>query len=138
MADARRTWIVVVAAAVSMAGLAGGGWLLLREPPAASSLAPMPPGGTRTRGPGTASLSWSKIDPQAAAADSQDDPVAGFRVYVGPAPSALQLEATIPDPAATRYVVKQLPRGTWYFSVTTYTRLGLESEQPPPVAKTIH
>ncbi|MCC6172331.1 MAG: fibronectin type III domain-containing protein [Gammaproteobacteria bacterium] len=138
MADARRTLIVAAVVAVVMAGLAGGGWLLLHKPPAASALAPTLPGRARTSGPGTASITWSKAEPQAAAAGSQDDPVAGFRVYVGPAPGELQLEATIPDPAATRYVVKQLPRGTWYFSVTTYTQLGIESEQPPPIAKTIH
>ncbi len=137
MTDARRTWVVAAVAAVLVAGLAGGGWLWLRKPPATSMLAPTLPGGTRASGPGTASVTWSKAEPQAVAVGSQVDPVAGFRVYVGPAPGKLQLEATVPDPTATRYVVKQLPRGTWYFSVTTYTQLGVESEQPPPVAKTI-
>ena len=31
-----------------------------------------------------------------------------------------------------------LPRGTAWFTVTTYTRLGIESDRPEPVSKEIH
>jgi len=34
-------------------------------------------------------------------------------------------------------VVERLPKGTFYYSVTTYTRLGVESERAAPVSKTI-
>ncbi len=42
------------------------------------------------------------------------------------------------NPAATSYVVQRLPRGTAWFTVTTYTRLGIESDRPEPVSKEIH
>ncbi|MCU0759683.1 MAG: fibronectin type III domain-containing protein [Steroidobacteraceae bacterium] len=136
MVRARRAWIGVAAVA-TLGALVGTGWLMMRSrDDAADQLAP-PPVAPRAQGPGTARLSWDAVDPGAYGADAKGDPVAGFRVYVGPSPEQLRLEASIDDPRATGYVVRNLPRGTWYYTVTTYTALGIESERPPPVSKTI-
>ena len=87
----------------------------------------------------SARVTWNRIDPYgygAVGTDGERDEVAAFRIYVGPAPDELELKATVPDPQATSYVVEGLPPGKWYYSVTTVTRRGIESERPPPVAKT--
>lgn len=84
-----------------------------------------------------ARLSWSRVDPVAFGASRGRDPVAGFHVYSGRSPDRLRRVATIRDTSATQYVVSRLPRGTWYFTVSTFTRRGVESELPPPVSKTI-
>lgn len=88
-------------------------------------------------GKGTARLSWNAVAPAAYGDGAAADPIAGFRVYVGTSPEALRLEATIADPTATGYVVTRLPKGRFYYSVTTYTRLGIESQRSTPVSKTI-
>jgi len=137
MMDARRTWIGLVAAAAIAAMLAAGWWMMRPRDGRLRPTLPVPEAAPRATGPGTAKLSWSRVDPAAYGEDGATDPVAGFRVYVGPSPDALQLEAAIDDPAATSYVVKRLPRNTFYYTVTTYTKLGIESPQPPPVSKTI-
>ena len=71
------------------------------------------------------------------ASEDPADPIAGFRVYAGESPDALQLEVSIADPQAVSFVVERLPAGAFYFSVTSFTRLGIESPRPPPVSKTI-
>lgn len=84
-----------------------------------------------------ARLSWSPVDPDAYGVARGRDPVAGFHVYSGRSPATLRRVATLRDTSATHYVVRHLPRGKWYFTVSTFTRRGVESELPPPVAKTI-
>lgn len=136
MSRRRIAWIALVAAAAVVA-LSVTGWLMVRSRQGSPDGPDATPAASRAVGPGSARLSWDRIDPQAQAPEGRTDPVAGFRVYVGPAPDQLQLEAVIDDPRATGFVVRNLPRGTWYYTVTTYTTLGIESERPPPVAKTI-
>jgi hypothetical protein len=136
MARRRNVWIGLVAAG-AVAALAGTGWLMVRSRQGAPDRLDPIPVAPRAVGTGSAKLSWDRIDPQAYGIEGRNDPVAGFRVYAGPAPDRLRLEATIENPRATGFVVRNLPRGTWYYTVTTYPTLGIESERPPPVAKTI-
>lgn len=140
MAKSRTSWIglVAIVAVVAMAGL---GWRMMRS---RANFAPHATGGLpatapapRPEGTGTAKLSWIPAEPAAANGNTATDPVAGYRVYVGTTPDDLRLEASIADPAAAGYVVERLPKGTFYYSVTTYTRLGVESLRPPPVSSTI-
>jgi hypothetical protein len=139
MTKSRIAWIGTAAVVVIVA-LAGIGWLTMRsrgESARGGSPASLPaPPPLRREGVGTARLSWSPAG-AAASAPAPDDPIAGYRVYVGPSPEELRLEASIADPGATGYVVERLPAGTFYYAVTTYTRLGIESERPAPVSKTI-
>ena len=144
MADTRLRWTLTAIAAATLGGLAAMAWLQQVRtrsvsPAAASASTTALPTTPRATGPGTAHVTWVKPDPQTphAPSSSPDDPIAGFRIYTGPTPDSLQLEATVADPAAADYVVKDLPQGTWYFSVTSYTQRGIESERPPPIAKTI-
>lgn len=144
MADTRLRWTLAAIAAATLGGLAAMAWLQqIRtrsvSPAAASTTALPTTTPPRAMGPGTAHITWVKPEPPTPDAPSSppDDPIAGFRVYAGPTPDALQLEVTVADPAATQYMVNNLPLGTWYFSVTSYTQLGVESERPAPVAKTI-
>jgi hypothetical protein len=143
MSKSRTAWIGL-AAVLAVLALAGLGWKMMRSRaslgPATSGGSPatLPlPASTRLEGTGTARLSWAPADPAPAGGAAVADPVAGYRVYVGTTPDDLRLEASVADPAATGYVIERLPKGTLYYAVTTYTRLGVESLRPPPVAKTI-
>ncbi len=143
MSQSRNVWIGL-AAIVAMVVVGAVGWQMMRTrglfAPAATGGSPatLPaPAPARPEGTGTARLSWAPADPAAAGTAAVADPVAGYRVYVGTTPDDLRFEASIADPAATGYVVERLPKGTFYYAVTTYTRLGIESERPPPVSKTI-
>ena len=143
MSKARRN-LIGLAVIMLVLVLAGLGWTmrarlksLVLGPPGGGSPAslPLPQVPARATGTGIARLSWSPIEPAESGASA--DPVTGFRVYVGTAPDDLHLEASIADPGATGYVVERLPKGTFYYTVTTYTKLGVESPRPTPVSKTI-
>ncbi len=88
-------------------------------------------------GTGKATLHWKALPPAVYADNPKKDPVAGFRIYFGPSPEKLAFEAKIDDPKATGYVVERLAPGTWYYAITTVTRLGIESERSPVVSKKI-
>ena len=138
-----RIALIGLAALVAVVALAGLGWRMMKSRADGGTAAvggspatlPLPAPPPRPEGTGTARLSWTPTEPATAAGST--DAVAGFRVYVGPNPDELSLEASIADPTATGYVVERLPKGTFYYAVTTYTRLGIESLRPPPVSKTI-
>jgi len=98
---------------------------------------PAPVAQPRAEGAGSARLSWAPADPTAPGSDGPADSIAGFRIYVGPSPDAMQFEASVDDPMATSYVVERLPKGTFFFSVTTYTKLGIESPKSAAVSKSI-
>ncbi len=143
MSKARRN-LIGLAAIVLVFVLAGLGWTMRARlkamvvgPPGGGSPAslPQPQAPARDTGTGVARLSWSQLEP--AEPGASVDPVTGFRVYVGTSPDELHLEASIADPAATGYVVERLPKGTFYYTVTTFTKLGIESPRPAPVSKTI-
>jgi hypothetical protein len=144
MSKSRSAWIGLVAI-LAVVALAVMGWQMMRWRAERGTSAargspatlPAPAPAPRPEGPGTARLSWEPPPLAPSSGSAAPDPVAGYRIYVGPTPDELQFEATIADPGATGYVVERLPKGTFYYSVTTYTRLGIESERPPPVAKTI-
>ncbi len=143
MSKARRN-VIGLAALVLVFVLAGLGWTMRARlksmvvgPPGGGSPAslPLPQVPARATGAGVARLSWSPIEPAGTGASA--DPVTGFRVYVGTSPDDLHLEASIADATATGYVVERLPKGTFYYTVTTFTKLGVESPRPAPVFKTI-
>jgi hypothetical protein len=135
------TGVVAVLAIVLIASLGG---LMMRArdggmPDAARGVPPSatPPAAPRRAGTGTAKLRWVPPEPAGQDGSGTADPIAGYRVYVGTSPDDLRLEASIDDPTATSYVVERLPKGTFYYSVTTYTRRGVESKRPAPVSNTI-
>jgi len=143
MSKARRN-LIGVAVIMLVLVLAGLGWTMrarlksmVEGQPGGGSPAslPLPQVPARATGTGIARLRWSPIE--SAGSGASPDPVTGFRVYVGTSPDDLHLEASIADPTATGYVVERLPNGTLFYTVTTFTKLGVESPRPAPVSKTI-
>jgi hypothetical protein len=90
----------------------------------------------REQGAGSVTLTWPALAPETYA-EGSPDPVAGFRIYLGSTPDALQFEAEIPDPRSTGHVVGSLAKGRHYYAVTTYTRSGVESEKSAVVSKEV-
>lgn len=84
---------------------------------------------------GTATLSWLKPTQNSDGTPLQD--LAGFVVKYGNSPTALSQRISMADPSLTRYTVPSLGKGTWYFTVVSYTAAGLESDVAPLVSKTI-
>jgi len=99
---------------------------------AATPITTPPAAGSTT---GSATLSWLKPTQNSDGTPLQD--LAGFVVKYGNSPTALTQRVPIADPSLTRYTVQSLGKGTWYFTVVSYTVAGLESDVAPLVSKTI-
>jgi hypothetical protein len=63
--------------------------------------------------------------------------LAGYYIYYGDTPTALMHVVQLRDPAMTGYIVRNLPRGVHYFSVSAYTASGVQSGLAVPVSKVI-
>lgn len=92
-------------------------------------------GGTNTAPIGTATLSWIKPTQYSDGTPLVD--LAGFIVKYGTDPNALSQRVSVADPNLTRYTVPSLGKGTWFFTVVSYTTTGLESDVATLVSKTI-
>lgn len=84
---------------------------------------------------GTATLSWIKPTQYSDGTPLVD--LAGYIVKYGTDPGALSQRVSVADPNLTRYTVPSLGKGTWYFTVVSYTNTGLESDVATLVSKTI-
>ncbi len=85
---------------------------------------------------GTSTLSWT-----APTQNTDGSPLvnlAGFRIYSGRAATALGQAADIANPSVSTFVVGNLAAGTWYFAVTAYNSVGVESDLSTVVSKTIN
>ena len=74
---------------------------------------------------GTAILSWTA--PTQNTDGSQLTDLAGYRVYHGTNPDALDQMTQLPGSSTTSYTFNQLASGTHYFAVAAYTSGGMES-----------
>jgi len=83
----------------------------------------------------SASLSW--LAPTENTDGSPLTDLAGYKIYWGQSPSNLNNSVTVIDAGITSYVVDELTRGTWFFSVTAVDADGLESSFSNISAKTI-
>jgi hypothetical protein len=54
--------------------------------------------------------------------------LAGYHVYYGTSPQALNASVTVANPGIASYVVENLTPGTWYFAVAGYNSSGVEGE----------
>ena len=63
--------------------------------------------------------------------------LAGYRVYHGTSPDALNQMTQLPGANTTTYVYSQLASGTHYFAVTAYNVNGVESALSGVGSKTI-
>jgi len=63
--------------------------------------------------------------------------LAGYTVYYGTSPSSLTQSLKVTNPGLSAYTVSNLPAGTWYFAVTSYSSTGVESSRTGVVSTTI-
>jgi hypothetical protein len=84
---------------------------------------------------GTATLSWTAPTQNTDGSALTD--LAGFRVYHGTSPGALNDVVQLPDAGTTTYTFNQLASGTHYFAVSAYTNSGVESALSGVGSKTI-
>jgi hypothetical protein len=84
---------------------------------------------------GTATLSWThvKTDTRGKALKN----IAGYKIYYGRSSKAMNTVVVLKNPNQTTYVVKDLQRGTWYFTVSAYTTSGAEGVLSNVASKTI-
>lgn len=81
-----------------------------------------------------ASLSW--LPPSTNTDGSTLLNLGGYRIYHGTGGGALPRQITV-GPGMTSYTFDDLPRGTHYFSITSFTVQGVESARSPAVKKAI-
>ncbi len=98
---------------------------------------PGPTFAARERGTGSATLRWAPLPREARSDDTNPDPVVGFRIYLGRTPETLGLAAVVPRASASSHKIKDLAKGRHYYAITTYTRLGIESERSEIVSKDV-
>jgi hypothetical protein len=96
------------------------------------TVASAPSGGSGT---GSASLSWTP--PTRNTDGSTLSNLAGYRISYGTSSSSLSSTVTVGNPGISNYVVDNLAKGTWYFSIKAYTSSGNESSASPVVSKSI-
>jgi len=63
--------------------------------------------------------------------------LAGYTVYYGTSPSSLTQSVKVSNPGLASYTMTNLPSGTWYFAVTSYSSAGVESARSGIVSTTI-
>jgi hypothetical protein len=63
--------------------------------------------------------------------------LAGYRVYYGMDPNRLDQVIDLSVASSVVYTVGNLARGTWYFTISSYTTQGVEGDPSPMVDATI-
>ena len=63
--------------------------------------------------------------------------LAGFRIRYGRNLSSLDQSVTISGASTTSYRITGLTTGTWYFTLSAFTNVGVESKPSPAASKTI-
>ena len=84
---------------------------------------------------GTADVSWTP--PTTNTDGSTLTNLAGYNIYYGTSPNALNQQVQVSNVGVTNYVISGLTSGTWYFAVTAYTSTGTESSLSNVASKTI-
>ena len=84
---------------------------------------------------GTADVSWTPPTTNTDGSTLTD--LAGYNIYYGTSPNALNQEVQVPTIGVTNYVISGLTSGTWYFAVTAYSSAGTESSLSNVASKTI-
>jgi hypothetical protein len=84
---------------------------------------------------GNVSLSW--VAPTENTDGTSLTDLSGYIIHYGTAPMSFTNTITITNPGLTRYVVENLPTGTYYFSVTATTASGNQSGYSAEASTTI-
>lgn len=85
---------------------------------------------------GAATVSW--IPPTQRVDGSALTNLAGFRIRYGSSQTNLDRTIYLNNPGLTSYMVEQLAKGTWYFTVTALDSAGLESAPSNLASKTVY
>jgi hypothetical protein len=85
--------------------------------------------------PSPTTLSWDP--PTQNVDDSPLTDLAGYIIYFGRIPHALNGRIALDNPGLTRYVIQQLTFGTWYFAMAAVNLSGRESSMSEIVSKRI-
>ena len=93
-----------------------------------------PPSNTKSS-TGTATLDWTPPTENSDGSVLTD--LAGYTVYYGTSPNNLTQSVKIGNPGLTAYTMTNLPAGTWYFAVTSYSTTGAESARSGVISATI-
>jgi hypothetical protein len=83
----------------------------------------------------SAILSWTA--PSKNVDGSPLTPVAGYYIYYGTSPGALNQVVQIKDPAVSSYEIKPSTPGIYYFSILAYTAAGERGAASASLAKVI-
>ena len=84
---------------------------------------------------GTVSLSWAAPTENTNGTAVTD--LAGYHIHYGTSASALSSEIDVPGAATTSYEISNLSAGTYYFTVSAYNSLGVESAPSGEASQTI-
>ena len=87
------------------------------------------------RGDGTARVSWSQPDQNEDGSPLTD--LAGYRIYYGNAPGDYDNTITIDNSFMSSYLIENLGESDWYFAMTAFNSLGIESDYSDEVYTTI-
>ena len=102
--------------------------------PQTSSAAPAQDSVTNTSGAVT--LSWDAPTENANGSALMD--LAGYKVHYGSASKDYSDTIEVTNPGLTTYVVQNLPAGTYYFAISTYNSMGVESSLSGEVSTQVH
>jgi hypothetical protein len=91
--------------------------------------------GDATATTGTATLSWTV--PTHNTNGSPITNLAGYNLYYGKTSTTMTYVIAVNDPDSVSYVIRNLARGTWYFTVVAYNSQAVESTFSNVVSKTI-
>jgi hypothetical protein len=88
------------------------------------------------RGDGTALASWFSPDQNTDGSTLTD--LAGYRIYYGNAPGDYDNTITIDSIGMSSYLIESLDGSDWYFAMTAFNSLGIESNYSDEVYKAIN
>ena len=83
----------------------------------------------------SATLSWEAPTENEDGSPLTD--LAGFKIYYGNSPDALNQAINITDSRTLTYMVASLTPGTWFFAIAALSASGAESAQSVAVSKTV-
>jgi hypothetical protein len=64
--------------------------------------------------------------------------LAGYKIHYGPASQDYTQVVAVNNPSLNRYVLDNLPTGTWYFAITAYNSAGIESNLSGEISATLN
>jgi hypothetical protein len=85
---------------------------------------------------GSAMLRWTPVTQNSDGTVLTD--LAGYKVFYGVSPDALNTTVVLTDPNLTTYEVTGLASGTWYFAVAAYTASGTQGALSEVASKSVN